>query len=161
MGNSSRGSMRCNSRKRRSTATVEHLLDPPRHVFERDDISRITTSKRDTKTHKDVKRQRRVLLDTLKNPHAQFESEFPAISLSYSLFCRLQPFHVQQPTTRDRESCLCKLHENASFLFDRLKQPSLLPPYVNDMNDCIQKMVYSTEGACCLRQCVKCKSRLL
>ena len=137
---SSRGSMRCNNRKRRSTAIVEHLLDPARRIFERDDISRITTSKRDTKTHKGVKRQRRVRLDTLKNLHAQFESEFPAISLSYSLFCRIA-FHVQQLTTRDRKTCLCKLHENASFLFDNLKQLSLVPPYFNTMDACIQKTV--------------------
>ena len=114
-----------------------------------------------SETDKGVKRQRSVLLDTLKNLHAQFESEFPSISLSYSLFCRLRPFHVQQPTTHDRESCLCKLHENASFLFDRLKQLSLLPPDVNNMDDCLQKMVCSTEDACYLRQCVRCKSRLL
>ena len=51
---------------------VEHLLDPVRCFFERDDNSRVTTSKRVTKSQKGVKRQRRVLLDTMKEKDVWF-----------------------------------------------------------------------------------------
>ncbi|KAK0131149.1 hypothetical protein N1851_034155 [Merluccius polli] len=52
--------------------------------LERDDNSRATTGKRDTKTKKQLKMQKRLLSDSLKNLHLKFKAENPNIKISYS-----------------------------------------------------------------------------
>ncbi|CAL8234590.1 unnamed protein product [Boreogadus saida] len=50
--------------------------------LERDDNSRATTGKRDTKTKKQLKMQKRLLSDSLKNLHLKFKAENPNIKIS-------------------------------------------------------------------------------
>ena len=83
------------------------------------DVSRITTGKRQTLTQKKIKKQKRFLLDTMKNLHVKFLAEHGG-SIAYSLFCSLRPFWVVHPTLSDRETCMCKLHENLNFIVQKL-----------------------------------------
>jgi len=110
--------------------------------FQSDDVSRITTGKRDTITKNAEKRQRRVLLDTIQNLHVKFCADNPLEHVSYSLFCTLRPFHVVHASARDRQTCLCKVHENGQLMFDKLNNLKLLPPTCNSLEKCI-------EGICC------------
>jgi len=85
-----------------------------RTFLEQDSSSRITTGKTDTIIRYGEKHQRRVLLDSLENLHAKYcEENAP---MSYSLFCKLRPFHIVHPSVRDRETCLCKIHENMQLM---------------------------------------------
>lgn len=88
------------------------------HFLERDDNSKATTGKQDTITRKQMKM--RLLSNSLKNRHLKFEVENPNIKISYSEFCKKKPFWVVHPSGKDRETCLCKLCENAQFMADRL-----------------------------------------
>lgn len=95
-----------------------YLLDSLRGFYERDDVSRITTgNKKQTIT---VKKQKRFLLDTMKNLHLKFLAEERFIS--YSLFCSLCPFWVVVPTLSDYDTCMCKMHENLAFIVQKLHQ---------------------------------------
>jgi hypothetical protein len=86
--------------------------------LERDDNSRITTSKSDTITRHENKKQRRLLTDrpTMTRLYAKYKNENPTSTVSHSTFCSLRPFWIVQPSARDRETCLCKLHENGNLV---------------------------------------------
>lgn len=60
------------------------------------------------------------------NLHRKFLLENTDCSISYSLFCHMQPFWVVQLSIGDRETCLCKVHENLSFLVDKLHSLRLI-----------------------------------
>lgn len=94
--------------------------------YTRDDVSRVTTGKKHTITQAKVRVQKRFLVDTLKNLHKKYLAENPRKSVSYSLFCRLRPYWVVHPTLSDRETCLCKLHENLGFVAQKLCSMKLL-----------------------------------
>lgn len=79
--------------------------------FNRDDVSRITTGRKQTTTRNKVKMQKRFLVDAMRNLHRKFLAE-NNVRISYSSFCRLRPFCVVHPSLSDRETCQCKLHEN-------------------------------------------------
>lgn len=86
----------------------------------RDENSRLTAGKKQTITRRRIRKQKRFLNATLRNLHRRFLSEHPLVRISYSLFCRMRPFWVVTPTLTDRETCLCKTHENLSFLVEKL-----------------------------------------
>ncbi len=88
--------------------------------LERDNNSRATTGKRETLTRQKVKKQKRVLNDTLHNLYLKFKMESPLLKLSYTEFCKNRPFWVVTPTSRDRDACLCKIHANVQFMADKL-----------------------------------------
>lgn len=56
----------------------------------------------------------------MKNLHLKFlvEERF----ISYSLFCSLRPFWVVAPSLNDRDTCMCKMHENLAFIVQKLHQ---------------------------------------
>lgn len=90
-----------------------------KQFFLRDDISRLTTGKRNTVTVRKMKKQRRLLCDSLLNLHRKFLAENQE-KISYAFFCRQRPFWVMAPTDSDRETCQCKTHENIQFMADKL-----------------------------------------
>ena len=82
-----------------------------KEFFERDDVSRLMPEKKQTITRSKVKKQKRLLSDTLSNLYEKFMGE-NTFSISFTVFCRLKPFWVRRPSITDGETCLCKLHEN-------------------------------------------------
>ena len=145
-------------RKKTETYPVFMIKNRVQQFLERDDNSRITTSKNDTITKEKEKRQRRILNDTMINLHLKFCCEYPLQGMSYSLFCRLRPFHIVHPTARDRDTCLCKLHENIYLKFARLKSMKLLPPGIRTSEECV-KYISCTEVSsdCYERKCDNCR----
>lgn len=93
--------------------------------FTRDDISRITTGRKQTITRNKVKKQKRFLVDTMKNLHKKFLAE-NTHNISYSLFCKLQPFWVVHSILSDHNTCLCKIHENLRFVVEKLHHLRLI-----------------------------------
>ena len=87
------------SSRRRLSTTVDKF-------FCREDNSRTTTGKRDTVSKGGIKKQRRLLLDTLSRLYNKYTLENPWSHMSYSLFCTMRPFFVVSPTNKDRETCL-------------------------------------------------------
>jgi len=94
--------------------------------YTRDDVSRATAGKKDTVTQKKSKMQKRLLQDTLSNMYLKFRAELLECKISYSMFCRLRPFWVLPPTSSDRETRLCKVHDNLQMLIDKLVDVNVL-----------------------------------
>lgn len=127
------------------------------HFLERDDNSRATTGKRDTITRKQVKIQKRLLSDSLKNLHLKFKAENPNIKISYTEFCKRKPFWVVHPSFKDRETCLCKLCENAQFMADKLFQQSVL--LTSKVKDLMLSICCTPSKECMYRECSICKNK--
>jgi len=148
--------------KRKSYASKAPRLRNTVTLFlERDDNSRITTSKSDTMSRHGIKKQRRLLTDTMTRLHAKFCLERPDVKVSRSTFCSLRPFWIVQPTARDRETCLCKLHENGNLVISKLCQQHLLPDGCVRAEICVERAVCSKPAVdCYTRQCSHCVNNL-
>lgn len=113
-----------NKMKYRSLCFKQH--DKVMSFWTRDDNSRLTAGKSQTITRGKIKKHKRFLNDTMKNLHRKFLLESPNNSVCYSLFCRMRPFWVVQPSIADRETCLCKVHENLCYLVEKLHSLRLI-----------------------------------
>lgn len=76
--------------------------------FCRDDVSRATAGKQETKTQHKNKKQKRYLIDSMLNLHMKYRQE--GGKLSYATFVRLKPFYVQRPNINDRNTSACTKH---------------------------------------------------
>ena len=75
--------------------TDKSLVSKVKTFFSRDDVSRMTTGKKQTKTMKKIKMPKRFLVDTMKNLHRKFLSENIS-QISYASFC-CNPFGLSTP----------------------------------------------------------------
>ena len=89
-----------------------------------------------------MKKQRRLLVDTRYNLWKEYESENRE-KVSYSLFCKLQPFYVVDPSEADRDTCLCKIHANMAYMANALKTKRVV-----ESSDGIFSRLCTREGLC-------------
>ncbi|KAJ4945672.1 hypothetical protein JOQ06_023353, partial [Pogonophryne albipinna] len=123
--------------------------------FLRDDVSRMTTGRKQTITVRKKKMQKRLLSDTLKNLHRKFASE-NSDNVSYCLFCACRPFWVVAPTDADRATCQCKTHENLQFMADTLYSHGIVVS--KNIEEMVDRTVCATEmKACAYGDCVECR----
>ncbi|XP_063767605.1 uncharacterized protein LOC134883246 [Eleginops maclovinus] len=95
-------------------------------------------------------------MDTMVNAHRKFLSEYPERRVSYSLFCHLRLFWVVTPTLSERETCLCKMHENLGFITNKLYHLKLLT-YCNT-EELVEHVVCDPRKKDCMYgQCDECK----
>jgi len=126
------------------------------NFFERDDVSRIMAGKKQTVTQKKVKKQKRLLNDTLSNLYEKFRAEYEELKLSFSVFCRLKPFWVMKPSMADRETCLCKLHENTQFLAQKMKDVQAI--VTDNLEQLVTEIVCdANRKECMYSECSECK----
>jgi hypothetical protein len=85
--------------------------------FERDDVSRMTSGKKETVTRMKDKRQKRFLLQPIGQLYNKFKRENPYTVLSVATFSSLKPLWVTRPRIQDRDTCLCKIHENTRYVY--------------------------------------------
>ncbi|KAI4828351.1 hypothetical protein KUCAC02_022447 [Chaenocephalus aceratus] len=124
----------------------------------RDESSRLKAGKGQTITRRKIKKQKRFLNDILRNLHRKFLTEHPNYNLSYSLFCRMRPFWVVNPTLADRQTCLCKVHENLSFLAEKLHTLKLIRSV--DMEDLTSSISCNPNSKDCMyNECPHCKGQ--
>ncbi|CAG2231225.1 unnamed protein product [Mytilus edulis] len=105
----------------------KRLTDRVCSFYERDDISKITPGIKDTVAKNGIKKQRRVMTESIAIIHVRFILENTDIKISYPTFCRMRPFWVQPPKDSDRETCACKYHENKQILVNSLYGLNCLP----------------------------------
>ena len=123
----------------------------------RDENSRETAGKKETITRQKEKKQKRILLDSMKLLHAKYLAENPGTKLSYTLFTKLRPFWVCRPTMKDRETCLCKTHANLVFLTNRLVQLKVLSYEQTNMESlCLSTACDPKSKDCCYLMCSQC-----
>lgn len=120
-----------------------------RQFYEDDSNSRCAAGKKECITRNGIKKQKRFLLDSLKNLHQKFLST-NSLTIGYSLFCQLRPFWVVEPKLTDRDTCACVTHENVDLKLVALK-------YANILNFATHQSALQT--VCCDRYSEKCLSR--
>ncbi|XP_058888822.1 uncharacterized protein LOC117972307 [Acipenser ruthenus] len=142
--------------RRKVSRVTDEIKNNVASFYVRDDVSRITTGKKQTITQNKRKMQKRFLTDTMKNLHRKYLLENPNTSMSYSLFCHLRPFWAVHPTISDRDTCLCKLHENLGFVVEKLHQLKLIND--SDLESLAEKICCSPPSKSCMYgECTKCK----
>ncbi|XP_056454193.1 uncharacterized protein LOC130388732 [Gadus chalcogrammus] len=101
--------------------------------------------------------QKRLLVDSMKNLHLKFLAEQTNLRLSYSLFCTLRPYWVVHPTLADRETCMCKQHENLGFIAKKLHQMHIID--TSNLESLTQAITCDTTSKQCMYgECEKCSN---
>lgn len=130
--------------------------------FEKDENSRMCPGKKDAITRKGVKKQRRLLADSLKNLHKKFVALYPADDISYTTFCRFRPFWVLKPDYRSRDTCLCMTHANFELLVTKAHSLKMIKH--SNSTDVVKLMTCCEDGQkfnreCLERTCSACKDK--
>ena len=105
-------------------AKRKHLV---RDFFISDEASRVLSGKKETVTKSKLKKQKRILNDSLLNLYSMFKASEMSCVISYSMFCTMRPFWVVPPSQRDRQTCLCITHENMDLRLSKLNQLKAIP----------------------------------
>ena len=111
------------STSRGHTHAIRRILRRKRLVrefFMSDEVSRMLPRKK-TVTQNKLKKQKRVLCDTLQNLHTRFRDTQPMCTVRYPSFCRMRPFWVVSPT----QTPVCALHTR-TWLFCSLSSMNLM-----------------------------------
>lgn len=128
--------------------------------LEKDENSRLTPGKRDTITKMKMKKQKRLLNDTMKNLYHRFNTTHPNNGISYAVFCKYRPFWIVPPAVKNRDTCLCCVHENFSLLVQKLKSLKMIVQ--SSPQDVIQSVTCENQSEACLeRKCYKCKEKVV
>lgn len=133
---------RQNVPKKKPSPQAKMIRNLVKNFYEDDGNTRLSPGKQDCITRNGLKKQKRYLLDSLKNLHRKYlESESPPIS--YVTFTRLKPFWIIQPKVGSRETCLCKPHANMDLLIFSLKKNKIISENstTNDLNSLTCKML--------------------
>ena len=119
----------------------------------------MTAGKKECVTRRGVKKQKRFLLDSLRNLHRKFctENDSP---ISYITFCQLRPFWVVEPVAKDRDTCVCVKHANMQLLVDKLHFGGIIKETSTE-EICRAACCDATMKECMYGECVKCKSNLI
>ena len=144
-----------NEKRKEYNSKRMQCLQDVQNFYTRDDNSRMTAGKKETKTFGKLKKQKRLLNDSLKNLHGKLlrESNY---KISYTLFCRMRPFWVVEPSTRDRDTCLCKIHDNFRFVVEKLHNLKAIT--ASDSDNLASETTCSTSSkACMYGMCKECK----
>ncbi len=141
--------------RKKSNRLFVECKEKVKAFFLRDDVSRMTTGRKQTVTQKKLKKQKRLLTDTMKNLHQKFLSENEH-QVSYSCFCTLRPFWVVVPTEADRETCQCRTYENLQFIAITSYSQGLSPSKnLEEMADAI--MCNPKSKDCAYGNCKECE----
>jgi hypothetical protein len=158
--------------------------------FCRDDNSRNSSGKKQTKTFKGEKKQKRFLLFSIDTLYMKFVSEYGHVISRYSIiehyltapshinitvgsFCaiislyfirsafyRLRPFFVVRPELNDRETCMCTMCTNTQLMVDAAFAKSLVSSRTLEV--LVQKIVCSDSSFKCVqRECEECCNRIV
>lgn len=113
-----------NNYRKKSKDKKNSVIKMIQKFYEDDSNSRNAARKKECITRNYIKKQKRYLLDSLKNLHKKFLQTFPD---GYSLFCKLRPFWVVSPKLSDRDTiCTCIVHENINLKLSALKNSKIL-----------------------------------
>jgi hypothetical protein len=130
------------------------------NFYERDDNSRATSGIKETITKRKVKKQKRILTNTIEKLFEKFRLENTSVQISYTTFCRLRPFGVVIPKENDRETCACKQHENLQFLAEALFKKEIIK--TKDLHTLVNKFSCNTKSiACMYGKCPECRDIII
>nr|CAI5841458.1 unnamed protein product [Callosobruchus analis] len=103
---------------------LKTFKDAVQHFLEDDKYSRLCAGKKEFVKKNKIRKQKRYLLDTLRNIYKEFLKSGHAIS--YSSFARLRPFWIVAPKVTDRDTCMCTMHSNIQLVIGALNAAKIL-----------------------------------
>jgi len=143
-------------KKKNARALTEDDSRKIQDFYEREDNSRLCAGVKLTVTCRGVKKQKRLLSESVKNLHTKYLAEGGRIS--YSKFCKLRPFWVVAPRDSDRDTCQCYTHENVRYLVNALKSRGLLD--TAELDTLVSRfMCCSDSSACAYGDCEICRDK--
>lgn len=126
--------------------------------YNRDEISRSTSGKRECKTKHKKKMQIRYLTDTLINLYQIYKTGGGKFSLS--TFCKYKPFYVLSPRSASRDTCLCVKHSNFEYLITALKKYTFPAVVFKGTKDLIELTSCDIKSFKCMYGlCDKCRNK--
>lgn len=132
------------------------LQQAVKDFFLLDENSRSTAGKKETITRRGLKTQKRFMNESMKGLYAKFVERFPGLKISYSMFCLYRPFWVLRASEKDRNTCLCKMHENFEILIRKLWSRNIIS--CSSPEKVVEAMTCKNRGQNCLeRTCASCK----
>ena len=140
--------------KKRPLVNINSKIKAVREFYERDDNSIATSGKKETITRKGIKKQKRIVTQTLQFLHLKYTAENPKYKISYSEFCKLRPFWVVQSKASDRNTCLCEKCDNFSLLCERMRSLGLINTVSS--HALVETIVCTSSRKCLLGKCVDC-----
>lgn len=147
---------------RRASHTIKkrrmNLLNSLYHFYNRDDVSRMTSGKKEYKTFKKRQVQRRYLLQPLESLYEKYKSENG--KLSYTTFKKHRPFFVLPPKIMNRDTCACSKHENLEMKLKKLHGMNLIT------HKCLKKlpskmMCEVNSKDCAYNKCSVCQDKTI
>lgn len=128
-----------------------------REFLERDENSAMAPGIKDCIRRKKTYYRKRYLLDTMENLHKKYNKEEP-MKISRGLFHQMKPFWIGQKKESQRDTCLCKTHENFDLVVRKLRTINLLN--TGSKNEIVSQIVCdSSNEACMYRRCSVCKDK--
>ena len=130
------------------------------NFFLTDDVSTMTAAKKSTITRNGVKKQRRLLQNTLLELHARYNADGGANeTVSYATFCRLRPFWVVQARLCERATCECTKCFNLELMLDKLRQENVIHHKSLDEMMKTEFCDPVTYQCVCMLECNTCKTK--
>lgn len=130
------------------------IVEDLEKFYNRDDISRSTAGKRETRTKNKRKVQIRYLVDTLQNLYKIYKNE--GGKHSFTTFFRYKPYYVLSPSATTRNTCMCIKHSNIEFMFNALKLKGVL--LHKSITELLNEIACDTKSFDCMyNKCYQCK----
>uniref|UniRef100_A0A6P7H0A5 Uncharacterized protein LOC114344525 n=1 Tax=Diabrotica virgifera virgifera TaxID=50390 RepID=A0A6P7H0A5_DIAVI len=143
--------------KRKAKTNHEIIKRKIINFLQDDSNTRLCAGKRDYLTKKGDRKQKRVLVDTLRNLHISFMKTCN-IKISYPQFCRFKPFWIVQPNCDKRDTCLCITHANMDLMLTALFQAKIIS--VSKHQNLLHIICCNRYNEQCLsRDCLTCKNK--
>lgn len=137
----------------------DSVQDLIKQFYEDDINSRVGAGKKEYVKRNGIVKQKRYLLDSIKNLHKKFLEDNPNILISYVTFTRLRPFWVELPRD-DRETCACTTHTNIDLMIIALKKNKIVD--IKNYQDMLQVLCCDKYNTKCVgRECEICKNRVI
>lgn len=123
--------------------------------YMRDDVSRNTAGKKETRTKDKTKKQIRYLCDTLVNTFKKYKTE--GGRYGFTTFYRNKPFFILSPGINSRNTCLCPKHSNIDYLHTALVKHGIIS---GTRKDVLENICCDTNNYDCMyHTCRQCKNR--
>lgn len=138
------------SRKKKGRSTAQKEIEK---FYLKDTVSRATAGKKECKTEKKQKEQKRYLVDTIANLYKKYKEEGGKYGMT--TFWKYKPFYVLSPQLNCRNTCLCMKHCNIDFKFQALKNVIIKQKTVKEVVSGL--MCEIPKYACATGKCNHCK----
>ncbi|XP_035444273.2 uncharacterized protein LOC118277191 isoform X1 [Spodoptera frugiperda] len=132
-------------------------IDEITKFYLRDDVSRITSGRKETRTQHKKKKQIRYLMDTLVETYKKYKDG--GGRYGFTTFFKHKPFYVLSPRLNARDTCLCIKHSNLEFQHAALRRCGALKI---GMREALSNVACDTKKYTCMYgKCELCKDKKL